>query len=148
MKKTILLLTIPIIAIQFIKVDVPQIKEKKGTKIQAPQNVIQILKRSCFDCHSNETKYPWYSHIAPISWYVKSHIKKGREIVNFSIWNSYTKEKKIKILEKIPKAVVIRMPMPTYLWLHKEAKLTKEDKSILKSWAINLKNSLEKEVKN
>jgi len=149
MKKVILWTTILFIAIQFIKIDIPPVKDiDQNISLQAPKEVLQILKRSCFDCHSNETKYPFYSNIAPISWYIKSHIKKGREIVNFSIWNSYSKDKKIKILEKIPKAIVIRMPMPTYLWLHKRAKLTKEDKKILKSWAINLKNSLKKEVKN
>lgn len=146
MKKTVLILTIPFIAMQFIKVDIPKIEEKRGIKLKASQNITQILERSCFDCHSNETKYPWYSNIAPISWYIKSHIKKGREIVNFSIWEAYTREKKIKVLERIPKAIVIRMPMPTYLWLHREAKLSKGDREILKSWALNLKNSLENEV--
>ena len=148
MKKVILWITIPFIAIQFIDIEIPKTPDiKKDLNLKAPDRVISTLKRSCYDCHSYNTKYPWYSNIAPISWYVKSHIKKGREILNFSIWQSYTKEKKIDILEKIPKAIVIRMPMPTYLWLHKEAKLSKEDKRVLKSWASNLKNSLEKEVK-
>jgi len=147
MKKVILWITIPFIAMQFIRVELPKTSNLDVRyELKAPKEVLQILKRSCFDCHSNETKYPWYSNIAPISWYVKSHIKKGREIVNFSIWETYPKSKKIKILEKIPKAIVIRMPMPTYLWLHERAKLSKDDKKILKNWAINLKNSLEKEV--
>jgi len=145
MKKVILWITIPLIAVQFIKVELPKAPDiDKNLELKASDEVLSILKRSCYDCHSYNTKYPWYSNIAPISWYVKSHIKKGREIVNFSIWESYTKEKKIKILEKIPKAIVIRMPMPTYLWLHKEAKLSKEDKRLLKSWALNLKQEEDK----
>ncbi len=141
MKNILIWVILPLIAIQFIKIDVPdRINGNPKDEIEAPKEVLDILKRSCFDCHSNSVKYPWYDRIAPISWYVKSHVKKGREIVNFSEWNSYSKEKKLKILTKIPKAIVIRMPLPSYLWLHKEAKLSNSDKRVLKEWVEKIKS--------
>ncbi len=143
MKNILIWLIFPLIAIQFITVDVPdKLNGNPKDKLKAPKEVMSILKRSCFDCHSNSVTYPWYDKIAPASWYVKSHVKKGREIVNFSKWNSYSKEKKLKILDGLPKALVIRMPLPTYLWLHKDAKLSNSDKEILKRWVEKLQNGL------
>ena len=141
--KTILIWVIfPLIAIQFITIDVPdKLNSNPKDELKAPTEVMSILKRSCFDCHSNSVTYPWYDKIAPASWYVKMHVKKGREIVNFSKWNSYSKEKRLKILDRLPKAIVIRMPLPTYLWLHKDAKLSNSDKEILRKWIERLKNS-------
>ncbi len=139
MKNILIWIILPFIAIQFIKIDVPdKLNGNFQDELKAPKEVMSILKRSCFDCHSNSVTYPWYDRIAPISWYVKSHVKKGRRVVNFSKWNSYSKEKKLKILERLPKALVIRMPLPTYLWLHKEAKLSKRDKEILRKWVEKL----------
>ncbi len=142
MKTILIWVILPLIAIQFITIDVPdKLNSNPKDEIKAPKEVISILKRSCFDCHSNSVTYPWYDKIAPASWYVKMHVKKGREIVNFSKWNSYSKEKKLKILDRLPKAIVIRMPLPTYLWLHKDAKLSNSDKEILRKWIERLKNS-------
>ena len=144
MKNLILWVVIPLIAIQFIKLDVAQtLPTNPKEQLQAPKEVMDILNRSCSDCHSNHVKYPWYDRIAPISWYVQSHVKDGRKVFNFDKWNSYDKEKKLKILEKIPKAIKIRMPIPEYLWLHKEAKLSAEDKKVLSKWAEDLEFSLE-----
>ncbi|NPA61570.1 MAG: heme-binding domain-containing protein [Epsilonproteobacteria bacterium] len=137
MKKVVLWILILFIPIQFITVEVPKVVDRDGNlAIDAPESVISTLKRSCFDCHSDDRRYPWYSHIAPISWYVNSHIKRGLEIVNFSRWGEYSDKRKRNILERIPKAIVIRMPMPTYLWLHSDAKLSREDRDILKSWVL------------
>lgn len=134
---------ITLIAIQFITMDVPtQIKSKVENEIQAPKEVMPILKRSCYACHSNRVTYPWYDKIAPASWYVKSHVKNGRKTLNFSKWNEYDKAKQLKLLDKIPKAIVIRMPLPSYLWLHKEATLNKEEKKLLSKWAKNLKEEI------
>jgi hypothetical protein len=143
MKKTLLWIIIPLIAIQFIRMDVQQtLTSEPKYKIDAPKDVLNILKRSCFDCHSNHVNYPWYDTIVPASWYVKSHVKKGRKILNFDIWNSYNRERKSKILKKFSKAIVIRMPLPTYLWLHEDAKLSTNDKKILNKWVENLQHKL------
>ncbi|KYJ86595.1 hypothetical protein AS592_07280 [Sulfurovum riftiae] len=108
---------------------------KEGDALEAPENVQAILERSCFDCHSSHTKFPWYSNIAPVSWFTKDHVKEGREHLNFSTWNSYDDEKKLKYLEKLPKAIKEKMPMASYLIMHKEAKLSEEDKKAIAEWA-------------
>ncbi len=111
-------------------------------EIQTTQEIKSLLKRSCYDCHSSEVKEPWYYNVAPISWVVQSHVKNGREVVNFSQWNSYEKRKQLKVIERLPKAIIIRMPMPSYLWLHSEAKLSGSEKKLLKEWADILKDKI------
>jgi len=135
--------SITFIAIQFIPIDVPaKIEGSPKTEIEAPKEVMKILKDSCYVCHSNSVVYPWYDKIAPASWYAKIHVQNGRKTLNFSKWKEYDKKRQLKIMDKLPKSIIIRMPLPTYLWLHKEAKLSNEDKNILKNWAINLKEKI------
>jgi len=115
---------------------------KANETLEAPKEVLSILKRSCYDCHSSEVKAPWYYTVAPISWYTQRNVKMARNIINFSKWNGYTKEKKVKFLKKLPKAIVIRMPMKAYLYLHEEVTLTENEKKLLKSWSKELKEKL------
>lgn len=115
---------------------------KEAEKLQAPQEVLTLLQRSCYDCHSSKVEAPWYYNVAPISWYTQLNVKNAREIVNFSKWNSYPKERQLKLLKKIPKAIVIRMPMQTYLYMHEEARVTKSEKELLTTWANELKERL------
>jgi len=146
MKKLILWILIPFIAIQFIQMNVPAtLISPENQEIDIPIEVKEILQRSCYDCHSNSITYPWYAKIAPVSWYTKNHVKKGREVVNFSQWKSYDIEKRLKVIKKLPKSLIIRMPIPGYLWTHKEATLSKEDKKLLTNWAKELRKELEKE---
>jgi len=134
---------ITFIAIQFIPMNVPaKLKGDPKSEIETPKEVMKVLKRSCYVCHSNSLVYPWYDKIAPASWYAKLHVKNGRKVVNFSKWKEYDKKKQFKIINKLAKSIAIRMPLPTYLWLHKEAKLSNEDKNTLKKWAINLKEKI------
>ncbi len=131
------------IAMQFFSLDIPaKLPIKKEQELQAPPKVMSILKRSCYDCHSSEVKAPWYYNIAPISWFTQVHVKNAREVVNFSKWNSYSKEKQYKVLDKLPKSLLIRMPMPVYLYMHKEGVLTQEDKKTLTKWAKELKEKI------
>jgi hypothetical protein len=139
MKRLILWGVLPLILIQFIRMDVPAtLSHDNQNEIDAPTEVMDILKRSCYDCHSNSLIYPWYSSVAPISWYTQNHVKEGRRVVNFSQWKSYDKERQLQVLKKIPKALLIRMPLPDYLWLHPQATLTPKDKKILTNWANSL----------
>ena len=136
MKKLSLITLLILIGIQFIPMDVPaDLPTKAEDKLEAPENIQAILKRACFDCHSSHTTFPWYSSIAPVSWFTKMHVKEGREHLNFSTWASYDDEKKIKYLQKIPKAIKSKMPMPSYLLIHKEAELSDADKATLTEWA-------------
>ncbi len=145
MKKLTLFALLTFIGIQFIPImNVPaNVPTKADEELQAPENVQAILKRSCFDCHSNHTTFPWYSNIAPVSWFTKHHVEEGREHMNFSIWEKYDDEKKLKYLEKIPKAIKSKMPLPSYLLIHKEAKLSEADKKALTTWANDTAFDLE-----
>ncbi|CAA6821743.1 MAG: Unknown protein [uncultured Sulfurovum sp.] len=127
------------IVIQFFSLNIPANKSiKENEKLQAPQQipkeVLTILKRSCYDCHSLEVKAPWYYTVAPMSWYTQFNVQKARKVMNFSKWNSYNKEEQQKFLKKLPKAIVIRMPLQSYLYLHEEVALTQKEKELLKSW--------------
>lgn len=136
MKKLLIILILVFIGIQFVPMNVPaDLPVKDGDALEAPEEIQTILERSCFDCHSSHTTFPWYSNIAPVSWFTKNHVKEAREHMNFSTWGSYTDEKKLKYLEKIPKAIESKMPMPSYLIMHAEAKLSDADKKAISDWA-------------
>ena len=138
LKHISLWLGVTFILLQFIRIDVPPPpKAKPSDEISAPPKVMAILKRSCYDCHSNHTKWPWYSNIAPISWEVRSHVKNGRAWLNFSIWNRYSNEKKEKFYEGIAKAIDWKMPPPDYMLIHKNARLTPNDRKLIKEWALS-----------
>ena len=124
------------VLLQFIQIKVPQPPEAtKADEIKAPKEVMAILKKSCYDCHSNHTKMPWYGNVAPISWEVKSHIKNGRNWLNFSVWNKYPKEKLKKFYQGIEKTITWQMPPADYLWVHDEARLKKSERDLVKKWA-------------
>ncbi|MEJ7847652.1 MAG: heme-binding domain-containing protein [Pyrinomonadaceae bacterium] len=105
-----------------------------------PADVQTVFTRSCSDCHSNETSYPWYSNISPFSWFLAGHIEEGRRELNFSIWNTYSQSKKNKKLEEICEQVESgAMPLPSYLWIHRDAVLTDSDKKLLCDWTAAAK---------
>lgn len=142
--KTLLVLVLLIVGIQFIPFGVPaEVPTKAESALEAPAEVATILQRSCYDCHSNKTTFPWYSDIAPVSWFTKYHVKEGREHMNFSTWNDYPDEKKAKYLEKIPKAIKSKMPLPSYLIMHADAKLSDADKKAIEDWATEAAFDLE-----
>ncbi len=111
-----------------------------------PKEVDQVLKRSCSDCHSNETVYPWYSNIAPISWKVVQHIDEGRDELNFSKWGTYGNQRKARKLEEICEEVEERnMPHNQYLWIHWDAALSDSDIKTLCDWTAQAVENLKKE---
>jgi Haem-binding domain len=98
--------------------------------------VARILDRSCNDCHSNQTRWPWYSNIAPVSWFVVNHVNVGRREMNFSDWAQYDTEHQQGLLKDICGEVKDgHMPLPSYLRLHQEARLSSEDVRMLCDWA-------------
>ena len=98
-------------------------------------DIINLFKTSCFDCHSNQTNYPWYSNIAPISFFVNHHIGEGKEHLNFSIWNSYSKKEKLHKLEEIKEEIEEKeMPLKIYTLLHKSTKLNNNEIKSLLNW--------------
>lgn len=95
----------------------------------ANAEVTHTLKIACYDCHSNQPIYPWYSDIAPVSWWMQNHINEGRQHLNFSIWGTYSEKRKDhKLKECIEMVEEGEMPMNSYTWIHKEAKLTEAQK--------------------
>jgi hypothetical protein len=108
-------------------------------KVQVPANVESILKRSCYDCHSNHTVWPWYSNIAPVSWLVAGDVNDGRKKMNFSEWGKLSATKQEKKLTDICDEVTEGgMPLPKYLIIHKDAALTQADKDVLCNWVKSL----------
>lgn len=101
-----------------------------------PPDVKSVLKKACYDCHSNETVWPWYSNVAPVSWLVARDVNEGRKHLNFSVWESYEQKRKDKKLEEIGEEVSEgEMPMAIYVPLHPEAKLSDAEKKLLVDWA-------------
>ncbi len=94
-----------------------------------------ILKVACYDCHSNQPRFPWYTNIAPVSWWIKHHIDEGSHHLNFSEWGTYTEKRKNHKLEECVEMIEEgEMPMDSYTWMHKEAKLTDAQKRQLVEW--------------
>ena len=125
------------VVLQAIQIDIPKPPQTIDLKneIKAPKEIMGMIKTSCYDCHSYQTHIPWYGHISPMSLEVKSHVKNGREAVNFQEWGNYDEAKKQKIFKGIVKTINFRMPMPMYLTMHEDAKLTKEQREKIKKWA-------------
>lgn len=122
----------------------PPIDPNEGLEasVHVPEEIAVILKRSCSDCHTHETVYPWYSQITPLNWWLKSHIDHGREHLNFSRWETYTPQQKEKRLEEVCEVVESgEMPLPSYLWGHRKARLSPEDSELLCVWARSAKQS-------
>jgi hypothetical protein len=105
-------------------------------EIQAPPAVKAILERACYDCHSNETVWPWYSQIAPVSWLIHHDVEEGREHLNFSEWTALPADKRAHKLEEIQELAVEKsdMPLPYYLPVHSGARVSDADKQTLKAW--------------
>lgn len=99
---------------------------------KTPEKISTLLKNACYDCHSNETVYPKYAFIAPVSWSVKSHVNEGREHLNFSIWETYNKDLKKNMITKSIQTIQSKaMPMPGYIVYHKEANLSEAERALL-----------------
>ncbi len=119
---------------QFIQTDKTNPNVDKNKEIKANAEVMKIFKTACYDCHSNETIYPWYSKIAPFSWIVSNHINEGRKALNFSTWENYSDEEKKEHLKDIYRTVYASMPLQSYLWIHDDAILTKEQRTLIRDW--------------
>jgi hypothetical protein len=139
-KIAVVVVVVLFVLIQFVRPDRnnPPVNpaETLEASVQVPENVKTVLARSCADCHSNETHYPWYSNISPVSWFLANHIDDGRRELNISIWNTYSEKKKAKKLEEVCEQVMENeMPLPSYLWIHRDAGLSEAERGLLCDWA-------------
>ena len=95
-----------------------------------------VFKTSCYDCHSNNTAYPWYNNVAPFSYWIADHVKEGKEHLNFSKWDTYSIDKKDRLLEEIEEVVVNgEMPLNVYTYLHNDAELSESEVNDIVEWA-------------
>mgnify|MGYP000221105032 FL=1 len=134
MKNTFIIIFIIIILLQIIQIEKTNPKSNPKLEINAPKEIMNIFKRSCYDCHSNDTNWPWYSSIAPVSWSVSSHVEDGRQWLNFSIWNSYTINEQNKKIKEIFRSIYIAMPPSDYIYFHEESFLTKKERNLVRDW--------------
>ena len=100
-----------------------------------PPNVTALLKNSCYDCHSNNTTYPWYANVQPVNWWLTDHVNEGKKELNFSEFAGYTAKRQRKKFNEIMDEVKEgKMPLKSYTWMHGNAKLTEAQKNALYKW--------------
>ncbi len=145
MKKVLKIIAIVVvvafIVIQFIRPDFtnPPVNQAETLEsaTQVPENVQAILNRSCKDCHSNETKYPWYSRIQPSAWFLADHIEEGRRELNLSVWKTYEPRRQRRKLGEICEQIQAKeMPLPSYLWIHWDAKMSEAEIKTICDWTV------------
>ena len=134
-----IILFVVFIGIQFVRPALtnPPVDESQTIVARAnvPSDVAAILDRSCRDCHSNKTVWPWYTHVAPVSWWLKSHVDNGRKDLNLSEWGKLPRDRQDRKLRQICDEVQDgNMPLASYVPMHPKAKLSEEDKKTLCDW--------------
>jgi hypothetical protein len=135
LKIVAIIFAVGFIAIQFFRPDFTNPPFNQAEVLQTPENIQKILRTSCYDCHSHETVYPWYAKVQPSAWFLADHINEGRRHLNFSVWNTYEPRRQAKKLEEICEEVKGGyMPLPSYLWIHWDAKLNEEQVQALCDW--------------
>ena len=133
LRVVLIVVAVAVIAIQLVPVD--RSNPPVTGEVEAPAAVVEVLRTSCYDCHSNETRWPWYAYVAPVSWLVAEDVEHGREHVNFSTWTQDDAEEQAEHLEEIWEEVEEgEMPLKKYLLLHGDARLTDAGRDVLRSW--------------
>ncbi|MDC0008235.1 heme-binding domain-containing protein [bacterium] len=147
-KKIPIALLLVLVAMQFYR---PEKNQAQGnhTKVfldqtNPPDEVKSILQQTCYDCHSNNTNYPWYNNIAPVSYWLADHVKDGKKHLNFSDWENYSAKKAAHKLEETAEMVGEgSMPLKEYTWTHETARLTEEQRKAVVAWAEQTKSLYE-----
>jgi len=139
-RRILLVLLVLVVAVQFIPVGMANPPEDPAltvyVTVPVPPDIASILRRACQDCHSNQTVWPWYSRVAPVSWLIARDISKGRGELNLSEWGAYATRRKDRKLQEICQQVTRgEMPMPVYTLMHPQARLSDQDKKAMCDWA-------------
>lgn len=145
-RPALMVVLVTLIGIQFVRPDRtnPAVVPAHSLLPKVPADVRAVLERSCRDCHSSETRWPLYSQIAPMSWMVASHVHNGRDRFNYSEWTSYDSDEQDKLLGSmcsLPRRG--RMPLPSYLLIHRDAKLSPADVTVLCTWSEKMRDTLQ-----
>jgi hypothetical protein len=149
-KRFLILFTAALILIQFIHP-----KENRSVsispnditnKFQVSPQVLSLLKNSCYDCHSNNTNYPWYNYVQPIAWWLQYHVNEGKSELNFSEFGGYSAKKQYHKLKSIVESQRDNwMPLGIYRWLHRDAALSDSQKLLISGWADSLAQKIKVE---
>jgi hypothetical protein len=150
MKKIILGIAVLLVVIQFFR------PEKNSSSAPSANNIAKkyntsnevkvILDKACNDCHSNNTKYPWYSNFQPVAWWLDHHVDEGKGEINFDEFLTYPPKKARHKMEEVNEMVKEgEMPLNSYTWVHKDAVLTQAEKLILAEWAVATMKTIETE---
>lgn len=147
-KKILSVILIAFVAIQFIRParnSTGQVLPTDITKtLSLPDTVLNVLRHSCYDCHSDNTRYPWYVNIQPLGWILATHIKNGKENLNFSEFGSYSERKQANKLKSIKLSLQDgSMPLYSYTIMHTDAKLSILNKNLVSDWAKKTRDSIE-----
>jgi hypothetical protein len=148
LKKILLALLVALVIIQFIH---PEKNKAEGVQpayigkaYTVPEDVKVILAKACNDCHTNNTKYPWYTYVQPVDWWMNDHVKDGKKELNLDEYTNrplrYQYHKMEEIEEQVKEG---EMPLKSYTWMHKDARLTEDEKTKLISWAGGIRKILE-----
>jgi Haem-binding domain len=143
-------LLVAFIAIQFFRptknISLAASQNDIIAKYAVPQDVQSILKASCYDCHSNNTAYPWYNNIQPVAWFLADHVKEGKKELNFSEFATYRVSRQYRKFEEIGNEVKEgEMPLSSYTIIHGNAKLNEEQRATIIRWVISTRDSMQKQ---
>lgn len=148
LRKILIVVVVILAVIQFIRPP----RNTEGTVsangirnvVNVPDSVSLILAKACFDCHSNNTRYPWYSNVQPVGWWLDRHITDGKKELNFSEFASYTGRRQANKLSRISEVVSEGdMPLKSYRLIHRDARLSDNEKKLLIRWADLSREKLE-----
>lgn len=148
-KKILIGLLVVLVVIQFIRPErnISELPSQNDIRVHysVPANVESVLKRACYDCHSNNTNYPWYANIQPVLWWLQDHIEEGKEELNFSEFATYSAKKADHKLDEVIEMVEEEeMPLESYTYIHKDAVLSSSEKKLLMDWAADLRKMIKK----
>lgn len=146
LRRILLVVIVLFIALQFVRPTKNTATDEPNhisTQYPLPSDVQTVLKAACTDCHSNNTRYPWYAEIQPIGWLLDGHVRDGKRSLNLSEFTTYRARRQFHKLEEIGDMVYEnKMPLSEYIMLHPEAKLTEEQKRVLIDWTEALRDSM------
>ncbi len=148
LKVIALFLVLAFVVIQFFR---PERNTNKGDlsnailkQVPVPPDVQMHLQNACYDCHSNNTRYPWYVYVQPVAWFMSDHIREGKKELNFDEFGTYSVRRQLSKLKSIAGSVKDgTMPLTSYTLMHKEARLSEFEKELIIDWAVKTRDSLE-----
>jgi len=144
-RRVLILFLVGFIGMQFVRPDRtnPPAPAAASLTARTPPHITALLDRACRDCHSNDTRWPWYTNVSPVSWFVADHVHHGRSHLNYSEWNTYDSGEQDKFLRGMCDLTKrAEMPLPSYLWIHRGSRLSPDDVTALCTWSGKMRDTL------